>query len=95
MIPNVLKNVFSQAGKVIAPATSFSGSSGLISGGVRMATTIGGVAAANKVFNLRYGKRKIPVAPGTQIITGKRGIDANHLNTAGIGLAMHKNRRKF
>lgn len=37
-----------------------------------------------------------PVFPTTSVQGyGKRGIDANNMNTNGLSLGLHKNRRKF
>lgn len=73
----------------------FNPSKGLIGGVLQTGMVLGGVAGASKLIQLGWGKRAYKMKPGTPIVSGKRGIDANHLNASGVGLAMHRNRRSF
>ena len=52
-----------------------------------------GVAAGLGFLSNLFFKRLKGAPPNAPIMQGKRGIDGNNMNAAGVSLAMHRNRR--
>jgi len=52
-----------------------------------------GIAGGLGFMSQFFFKRLQKAPPGAPITTGKRGIDGNNMNAAGLSLAMHRNRR--
>lgn len=91
---NIFNPVLKGISRLMSPAHNIT-SNNVVGGALRGGRNILGAMGVNKILNASIGKRKIPIVPGVPMTSGKRGIDANHLNSSGVGLAMHKNRRKF